>query len=81
MTETSMNCEQALRLLAEYLDGELVAERASEVDTHLEHCRSCFSRAEFERGLRAELARLGRVPLRAALEERLQRIANDFRVP
>lgn len=74
-----MNCEEALRLLAEHLDGELGADRAAEVDAHLERCRSCFTRAEFERRLKAELARLGRVPPRTELEERLERITAGFR--
>jgi predicted anti-sigma-YlaC factor YlaD len=79
MTEVPMNCEQALRLLAEHLDGELAAEHAVEVEGHLARCRSCYSRAEFERRLKGEFATLGRVPLRPELEARVQRIAADFR--
>jgi anti-sigma factor RsiW len=79
--DTPLNCEQALRLLAAHLDGELDSGDAAEVSKHLERCRSCFSRAEFERGLKAELQKLGRVALRPELEERLQRIAAEFRSP
>ncbi len=76
-----MTCEQALRLLVEHLDGELAVERAAEVEAHLARCRSCYSRAEFERRLKSEFAALGRVPLRPEMEERVQRIAASFRTP
>ena len=81
MTGTPITCEQALRLIAEHLDGELEGAASAEVAAHLERCRSCWSRAEFERRLKAELGALGRVPMRRALEERLQRLAADFRAP
>lgn len=49
MSETPrIDCEEALRRLAAYLDRELEPERHEEVRNHLEQCRSCFSRAEFE---------------------------------
>jgi anti-sigma factor (TIGR02949 family) len=54
MNEASdrIGCEEAIRRLAAYLDGELVTADAGEVEVHLERCRSCFSRAEFERRLK-----------------------------
>lgn len=52
MASTTPDCEEALRHLAAYLDGELESGTESEVERHLERCRSCFSRAEFERRLK-----------------------------
>lgn len=55
-----IDCEEAVRLLATYLDRELDPAHNAEVERHLETCRSCYSRAEFERRLkervRAELS-------------------------
>ena len=50
-----IGCAEAVRRLAAYLDGELDADAEEEVDRHLERCRSCFSRAEFEKRLRARI--------------------------
>jgi len=59
-TEGIMRCEDALRLLAAYLDGELDRNEHFDVERHLEACRSCYSRAEFHRLLHSRLAGLGR---------------------
>jgi anti-sigma factor RsiW len=59
-TEGTIRCEDALRLLAEYLDGELPRDQNFDVERHLEACRSCYSRAEFHRLLHSRLAGLGR---------------------
>src|SRR5439155_24359279 len=44
-----IDCEEALRRLFEYLDAELHGELEREMAQHLERCRSCFSRVEFEK--------------------------------
>ena len=44
-----IDCEEALRRLFEYLDAELHGEPQREMEQHLERCRSCFSRVEFEK--------------------------------
>jgi anti-sigma factor (TIGR02949 family) len=55
-----IGCEEALRHLFEYLDRELDATRHAEMEHHLHACRACFSRAEFEKRLKARLGALGR---------------------
>lgn len=58
MTETPrIDCEEAVRHLAAYLDGERDEVPAAALESHLERCRSCFSRAEFERQLKARMRR------------------------
>ena len=52
-----MNCEEALETLWQYLDKELDAESTSHLQQHLEECRHCFSKVEFEQRLRAMLRR------------------------
>jgi anti-sigma factor (TIGR02949 family) len=72
-TPLPIDCEEAIRRLAIYLDQELDAEAAAEVEAHLERCRSCFSRAEFERRLRERLRReLGDVPVNPEFQERVR---------
>ena len=48
-----MNCQQVLRRLWQFLDGELDVDDSGKVARHLEECRRCFSRVEFEWHLRA----------------------------
>lgn len=73
-----INCDEALRLLAAYLDHELHFTERDGVERHLQICRSCFSRAEFERRLKAEISRLGREEITSAFEQRIRRLLGSF---
>jgi anti-sigma factor (TIGR02949 family) len=80
MTTTIRNCEDALRLLAAHLDRELDHATGAEVERHLATCRSCYSRAEFEKRLKASLAELGREPVRPELERRVRGLIGTFTI-
>lgn len=75
---TTIDCEEALRRLFDYLDAELAAEQRREMDHHLERCRSCFSRMEFERRLKAHMADLGTSEVPPALQQRVRTLIDDF---
>jgi anti-sigma factor (TIGR02949 family) len=70
-TNEIRTCEDALRVLAEHLDRELDETAAVQVERHLDTCRSCWSRAEFEKRLKEALAGLGREPVRPELADRI----------
>src|SRR5262245_51778478 len=53
---THIRCEEALRRLMEFVDGELSEADHQSVEGHLRTCRSCYSRMEFERRLKDKLA-------------------------
>jgi anti-sigma factor (TIGR02949 family) len=74
------SCEDAIRLLAAYLDREVSEAAHAEVERHLSTCRSCYSRAQFERRLKKRLAELGQEPVRPALSQRVQELIKDFTV-
>jgi anti-sigma factor (TIGR02949 family) len=78
MKQDVMGCEEALRLLVEYLDRELRPDAQARVEQHLETCRSCFSRAEFERRLKVQLAELKELPVEPAFEERMRGLLRGF---
>lgn len=61
-----LSCSEVLERLFEYLDGELEATTASQVREHLEKCRRCYPRLEFERAFMEALnrARAGEEPPR-----------------
>jgi anti-sigma factor (TIGR02949 family) len=74
----TIDCEEALRRLAEFLDGELEEAPGTAVDHHIETCRSCYSRAEFERKLKSRLRELRDEPVDPAFEDRICEIAKGF---
>lgn len=81
MTKTErVACEEALRLLATHLDRELDTRTDAQVEQHLATCRSCYSRAEFERRLRSRVAELGREPVRQELGNRVHQLIRNFTV-
>ena len=73
-----INCEEALRLLAVYIDGELHGAEHASVEQHLRTCRSCYSRGEFERRLKAELSQLGSDAVRPAFERQIRELITQF---
>lgn len=78
MVEARMSCEQVLEHLLEYLDRELDARTSAEIDRHLEGCRGCFSRAEFERRLNTRLRDLESEPAPASLRARITDLLERF---
>lgn len=74
-----MNCEKALEKLWQYLDRELDGVSSGELERHLGECRECFSRAEFERQLRALLRRsCGGEQAPPELRDRLRKLLELF---
>ena len=79
MTESDrIRCEEVVAHLLEYLDGELDAEKRAHIDRHLEECRGCYSRAEFERRLKAEIGRLRRDEVPGTFQDRVRRLLHSF---
>jgi len=72
-------CEEALRRLAEYVDAELQGTSLREMEQHLERCRSCFSRVEFEKRLRTCTANLRQEPVTPELEGRIRALVDTFK--
>lgn len=78
MTKPTMSCERALRLLAAYLDRELNELDHAEIERHLEACRSCYSRMEFEKLLKVRLAELGHREPDQGLAQRVRQLVLQF---
>ena len=51
-----VDCDEAVRQLFSYLDGELTEERRREISVHLDDCAPCARAAGFEAELRAVIA-------------------------
>ena len=73
-----IRCEEVVAHLLQYLDGEIDAARRVQIDRHLQECRGCYSRAEFEKALRDRIAQLGDVAAPAALQQRIRSLIDEF---
>lgn len=73
-----ISCRQALALVAEYLDKELGQLERAQLEQHIELCRQCFDRFEFERLLKARLTQLQRVEPSEPLRKRVELILEQF---
>jgi anti-sigma factor RsiW len=73
-----MTCEEALALVAALVDVELGPVDRQAVERHLDTCRSCYSRAEFERHLKQQLAAIGRRDVDGTFEERIRALIGRF---
>lgn len=73
-----LQCEEAVRMLLEYLDKELDAENHAAMHAHLHTCRSCYSRFEFENRLKTMVKDQKEVKAPDALRSRLKKITDKF---
>jgi anti-sigma factor (TIGR02949 family) len=76
-----LDCERVLRVIFAYLDGELEAMEQAKVEAHLERCRSCYSRTEFELRLKDHMAGLARDPVSPAFEHRIRSLIDRLVYP
>ena len=76
--EERIRCEEVLRHLLAYLDRELEAETSAQIAHHLELCRGCYSRAEFERKVKAHLRNCATSAAPDSLRARLKRLLDRF---
>jgi anti-sigma factor (TIGR02949 family) len=76
--QDQIRCEEVISHLFEYLDGEIDAEKRRQIDRHLEECRGCFSRAEFEKELKKKVKQLGRQEPPRSLQRRLKALIDQF---
>ena len=49
-------CQQALREIERYLDGEMEAPEHARLDAHLHECSPCMDRAAFKRDVKQLIA-------------------------
>lgn len=71
------DCLEAIDNLYAYLDGELEPEEVEKFERHLDHCRSCFTRKEFESAVSKRIRKLRReVP--DSLQNRLRDLIEKF---
>ncbi|HEX9686513.1 MAG TPA: zf-HC2 domain-containing protein [Burkholderiales bacterium] len=78
MPKPTVTCEDVLKDLLAYIDRETDANTAAEIERHLKECRGCFSRAEFERMLKAKLRAAGSRTAPGRLRARIRKLVDEF---
>jgi anti-sigma factor (TIGR02949 family) len=73
-----IDCAQALKQLVELIDRELGDEDREAVERHLQACRSCMSRAEFERALKGKVHALAQRDVPAKTIDRITALIQEF---
>ncbi|MGD8999509.1 MAG: zf-HC2 domain-containing protein [Granulosicoccaceae bacterium] len=77
-TPRQLECEEAIRLVLDYLDNELEHNDHTAMEAHLHTCRSCFTRMEFEKRLKGKLRKLDVVSAPDGLKNRIKKITDLY---
>jgi len=81
-----IGCLEAIETLYAWLDNELDPSQRASFEHHLEHCKSCFSRAELEKALTGHIRRSvgpgegdkAHSPAPATLQNRLDKLLKEL---
>jgi mycothiol system anti-sigma-R factor len=74
----TIKCEEAIRMMLEYLDDELHSHDHDSMEEHLESCRSCYSRMEFEQRLKGMVKHVVTDKAPVALNQRIKKIVKGY---
>ena len=78
MAVNDIDCAQALKRLIEFIDRELADADRDVIERHLQTCRSCLSRAEFERALKGKLRGLSQGAVPSKTLDRITALMQEF---
>jgi anti-sigma factor (TIGR02949 family) len=78
MAVNDVDCAQALKRLIEFIDRELADADREVIERHLQTCRSCLSRAEFERALKGRLRGLSHGDVPSKMLDRITALMQEF---
>ena len=77
-TVREIDCDEVMRQLFDYLDGEAEETAEHEIHNHIDECRSCFSRVEFERVLKERVRDSREQELPESLRDRVTDLMKEF---
>ncbi|HEY3249755.1 MAG TPA: zf-HC2 domain-containing protein [Ignavibacteria bacterium] len=69
-----ITCEEALEKMLEYIDGALANVSEKELGQHIETCRGCMKKLDFQLKLKKRLAKVKPITVSKKLNKRLQTI-------
>lgn len=78
MSHDHISCEEVIKELFAYLDHEVDEGLSERIEHHLERCRDCFSRADFEKKLRDCLKQSTEASAPDRLRQRIHQAIKNF---
>lgn len=73
-----ISCADVMRELYAFLDGEVDNLSETDIEQHLDRCRECFSRVEFEKKLRKKIQETALIETPPDVMSRMQDIMKKF---
>ena len=70
----AISCEEALERMFEYIDGVLTGKSHSELEQHIETCKGCLKKVEFQQKLKKRLLKIRPISASNQLMKRLNYI-------
>lgn len=74
----NIGCDEAIKRIFSYIDDHLQGKSREELEHHLEACRHCFDRVEFEKLLKSRLSRLHVDPSSEELRKKVEELVDRF---
>ena len=79
-TTREIDCDEVMRQLFDYLDDEVEIAAGDEIHHHIEECRSCFTRVEFEKQIKDRVRSAGKDSAPESLRNRITDLMKDFSI-
>ena len=77
--EREIDCVEAFDYLYSYLNGEITNKvELANIEHHLSHCKSCYSRAQMEKKIDQRLKESGKGKTPKTLQSRLRGLMDDL---
>lgn len=73
-----IECDDAIRMVLEYLDNELENHDHDALEAHIHKCRSCYTRVEFEKRLKGMILDSPEDSAPDNLKDRIRKLTNQY---
>ncbi len=73
-----IQCEEAIQKMLEYLDEEVYQDDKEAIHNHLDSCRECYTRMEFEQRLKGMVRESKSNSAPSGLGSRIKKIVKDY---
>ncbi|MGW8247778.1 MAG: anti-sigma factor family protein [Acidiferrobacterales bacterium] len=73
-----LECDEAIRMVLEYLDNELGNHDHDALEAHIHKCRACYTRVEFEKRLKGMVQEAPEVSAPDSLKSKIKKITDQF---
>ena len=73
-----LECDEAIRMVLEYLDNELEGHDHDSLEAHIHKCRACYTRVEFEKRLKGKVKEIPDTDAPVNLKDRIKNLTDQF---